>query len=130
MVILPESNRILHNYPCGIGPSIRATLHFTSYLYQVSKPKALHKNGFQPYVPLTEHGIGSAKASAAKHLVNDPANLVVESLRGLAQLNPTVKFDEAQRGEYSYSLSTTLPSVLYTYPSLLRQGLQLLAATC
>lgn len=37
-------------------------------------------------------------ASASKHVVNDPANLVVESLKGLATLNPAVKLDEAARG--------------------------------
>jgi dihydroxyacetone kinase len=39
-------------------------------------------------------------ASAAKHVLNDPATLVVDSLKGLATLNPEVKFDEASRGEY------------------------------
>jgi dihydroxyacetone kinase len=38
-------------------------------------------------------------ASAAKHVLNDPATLVVDSLKGLATLNPEVKFDEASRGE-------------------------------
>ena len=41
----------------------------------------------------------SEMASAAKHVLNDPATLVVDSLKGLATLNPEVKFDEASRGE-------------------------------
>ena len=40
-------------------------------------------------------------ATAAKHVVNDPANLVVESLKGLATVNPEIKLDEASRGEFS-----------------------------
>lgn len=38
-------------------------------------------------------------SSAAKHVLNDPATLVVDSLKGLATLNPEVKLDEASRGE-------------------------------
>ncbi|ORX36613.1 putative dihydroxyacetone kinase 1 [Kockovaella imperatae] len=38
--------------------------------------------------------------SGAKHLVNDPSNLVIESLRGLARLNPKIRLDEAQRVIY------------------------------
>jgi len=37
-------------------------------------------------------------ASAAKHVLNDPATLVVDSLKGLATLNPDIKLDEASRG--------------------------------
>jgi len=37
-------------------------------------------------------------ASAAKHVLNDPATLVVDSLKGLATLNPDIKLDEAARG--------------------------------
>lgn len=33
-----------------------------------------------------------------KHLLNTPQTLVVDSLKGLATLNPNVKLDEAQRG--------------------------------
>lgn len=38
-------------------------------------------------------------ASAAKHVLNDPATLVVDSLKGLAILNPEIKLDEASRGK-------------------------------
>ena len=37
---------------------------------------------------------------SAKHLLNDPSTLVVESLKGLVTLNPNAKLDEAQRGVY------------------------------
>lgn len=37
-------------------------------------------------------------ASASKHVLNDPATLVVDSLKGLATLNPQIKLDEAARG--------------------------------
>jgi len=40
----------------------------------------------------------SEMASAAKHVLNDPATLVVDSLKGLATLNPDIKLDEAARG--------------------------------
>ena len=33
-----------------------------------------------------------------KHVLNDPSTLVVDSLKGLAQLNPGIHFDEAHRG--------------------------------
>lgn len=36
-----------------------------------------------------------------KHLLNDPATLVVDSLKGLVNLNPNIKLDEAQRGTYT-----------------------------
>ncbi|ORY33982.1 Dak1 domain-domain-containing protein [Naematelia encephala] len=39
-------------------------------------------------------------AHAPKHLVNDPATLVVDSLKGLAVLNPEVKLDETHRVIY------------------------------
>jgi dihydroxyacetone kinase len=42
-------------------------------------------------------------ASAAKHVLNDPATLVVDSLKGLATLNPEIKLDEASRGGYRVS---------------------------
>lgn len=35
--------------------------------------------------------------SASKHVVNDPRQLVNESLRGLAMLNPAIKVDEVNR---------------------------------
>jgi hypothetical protein len=44
----------------------------------------------------------SEMASAAKHVLNDPATLVVDSLKGLATLNPDIKLDEAARGMSSY----------------------------
>ncbi|OCF45289.1 dihydroxyacetone kinase [Kwoniella heveanensis CBS 569] len=40
-------------------------------------------------------------APAQKHLLNDASTLVVDSLKGLAQLNPNVKFDEGQRVIYT-----------------------------
>ncbi|WWC99517.1 dihydroxyacetone kinase [Kwoniella sp. B9012] len=45
-----------------------------------------------------------------KHLLNNPATLVVDSLKGLVNLNPEVKFDEGQR-------------VIYTPPSKPRVAL-------
>lgn len=41
-----------------------------------------------------------AVLTTEKHLVNDPSTLVVDSLKGLATLNPTIQFDEAQRVIY------------------------------
>lgn len=42
--------------------------------------------------------IFSAKASmASKHVINEPRELVNESLKGLARLNPSIKVDEASR---------------------------------
>ncbi|WWC66556.1 dihydroxyacetone kinase [Kwoniella pini CBS 10737] len=38
-----------------------------------------------------------------KHLLNNPATLVVDSLKGLVNNNPNVKFDEAQRVIYTPS---------------------------
>jgi hypothetical protein len=46
----------------------------------------------------------SEMASAAKHVLNDPATLVVDSLKGLATLNPDIKLDEASRGESSLKM--------------------------
>jgi len=46
-------------------------------------------------------------ASAAKHVLNDPATLVVDSLKGLATLNPDIKLDEAARGMYRLSVMRT-----------------------
>ncbi|WVR05765.1 dihydroxyacetone kinase [Kwoniella sp. DSM 27419] len=40
-------------------------------------------------------------APAHKHLLNDPSTLVVDSLKGLVQLNPNIKFDEGQRVIYA-----------------------------
>ncbi|WVQ71012.1 dihydroxyacetone kinase [Cryptococcus sp. DSM 104548] len=40
-------------------------------------------------------------APAHKHLLNTPQTLVVDSLKGLATLNPEVKLDEAQRVIYT-----------------------------
>ncbi|OWZ54727.1 dihydroxyacetone kinase [Cryptococcus neoformans c45] len=40
-------------------------------------------------------------APAQKHLLNTPQTLVVDSLKGLATLNPNVKLDEAQRVIYT-----------------------------
>ncbi|WVQ85069.1 dihydroxyacetone kinase [Cryptococcus sp. DSM 104549] len=40
-------------------------------------------------------------APAHKHLLNTPQTLVVDSLKGLATLNPAVKLDEAQRVIYT-----------------------------
>ncbi|WVW82122.1 dihydroxyacetone kinase [Kwoniella bestiolae CBS 10118] len=36
-----------------------------------------------------------------KHLLNNPATLVVDSLKGLVNLNPNIKFDEGQRVIYT-----------------------------
>jgi hypothetical protein len=46
----------------------------------------------------------SEMASAAKHVLNDPATLVVDSLKGLATLNPDIKLDEAARGTFRLTL--------------------------
>lgn len=43
-------------------------------------------------------------SAAAKHVLNDPATLVVDSLKGLATLNPEVKLDEASRSESLYQI--------------------------
>lgn len=38
----------------------------------------------------------------AKHILNSPATLVLDSLKGLVALNPHVGLDEAQRGEQGF----------------------------
>ena len=48
----------------------------------------------------------SEMASAAKHVLNDPATLVVDSLKGLATLNPDIKLDEAARGTPFFFVET------------------------
>lgn len=45
------------------------------------------------------NGCISQADHVAKHVLNEPANLVVDSLKGLVVLNPNIKLDEAQRGE-------------------------------
>lgn len=51
-------------------------------------------------------------ASASKHVLNDPATLVVDSLKGLATLNPEIKLDEASRGESGLRALESLGSTL------------------
>ncbi|CAD6564756.1 MAG: Dihydroxyacetone kinase 2 [Tremellales sp. Tagirdzhanova-0007] len=42
-------------------------------------------------------------APAHKHVLNDPQTLVLDSLKGLVDLNPFISFDEAQRVIYTQS---------------------------
>ena len=49
--------------------------------------------------------IRNMTSAAAKHVLNDPATLVVDSLKGLATLNPEIKLDEASRGEPIFPFS-------------------------
>jgi len=41
---------------------------------------------------------------AAKHLLNEPSTLVVDSLTGLANSNPRVKLDVQQKGMYAIAI--------------------------
>jgi hypothetical protein len=54
---------------------------------------AFYLNGTQAKVHTTHHEMST------KHVLNDPATLVVDSLKGLAALNPDIQVDEGQRGE-------------------------------
>ena len=64
-------------------------------------------------------------AFSSKHLLNDPKDLVIDSLRGLCRINPNLALDESDKGfpqtlQFSISMTDCLIQWSFARPEMNR----------